>query len=278
MRADRSDGWGIGKLKKTGLPILVLSTEANPVVSVRADKLGLPCLQGQHDKWPALKGWLEQNGIDPAQVVYVGNDDNDLTCMANVGCTVAPADAYPNVLEIADLVLEHRGGDGAIRELCDLILQRRSQQPVQSTGDEATTVKEYACLKLSKSAAAGWVRPPHLYHCRNRHQPQRRPEHRQTPDRCSRHGGLRCSQVPEAHTRESRAARASRRDARDALGADQLSRIPPQSGVRLCRSMPRSTATAARRASCGSPPVGMRIRWTSSSSSRPRATRSPRLL
>jgi len=45
--------------------------------------------------------------------------------MTQVGCAVAPADAYPAVLEVADLVLEHRGGDGAVRELCDLILERR---------------------------------------------------------------------------------------------------------------------------------------------------------
>jgi YrbI family 3-deoxy-D-manno-octulosonate 8-phosphate phosphatase len=127
VRADRSDGWGLGQLKKTGLPILVLSTEANPVVSARAGKLGLPCLQGLVYKWAALKGWLEDRGIDPAWVVYVGNDDNDLACMANVGCVVAPSDAYPAVLEIADLVLEHRGGDGAVRELCDLILQHPSK-------------------------------------------------------------------------------------------------------------------------------------------------------
>ena len=136
VRADRSDGWGIGQLKKTGLPILVLSTEANPVVSARAGKLKLPCLQGLQDKWPALKAWLEERGIDPAQVVYVGNDDNDLTCIAYVGCTIAPADAYPNVLEIANLVLEHRGGDGAIRELCDLILQRSSALQIQAVGEE----------------------------------------------------------------------------------------------------------------------------------------------
>lgn len=136
VRADRSDGWGIGQLKKTGLPILVLSTEANPVVSARASKLKLPYLQGLQDKWPALKAWLDERSIDPAQVIYVGNDDNDLTCMANVGCTIAPADAYPNVLEIADLVLDHRGGDGAIRELCDLILQHRSPLQVQAVDEE----------------------------------------------------------------------------------------------------------------------------------------------
>jgi N-acylneuraminate cytidylyltransferase len=121
---DRSDGWGIGQLKKTGIPVLVLSTEPNPVVTARANKLGLPCLQDIQDKWSALQSWLAERDVDPAQVVYVGNDANDLPCMRRVGCAAAPADAHPSALSAADIILEHRGGDGAIREICDLILAR----------------------------------------------------------------------------------------------------------------------------------------------------------
>jgi N-acylneuraminate cytidylyltransferase len=123
VRADRSDGWGIGKLKKTGLPILVLSTEPNPVVQARADKLGLPVLQGIQEKWSTLLAWLAERDIDPADVVFVGNDENDLSCMTRVGCAVVPADAYPAARQAAHIVLSNRGGDGAVRELCDLILQ-----------------------------------------------------------------------------------------------------------------------------------------------------------
>ncbi len=119
---DRGDGWGIGQLKKSGLPLLILSTEPNPVVKARADKLGLPCLQNILDKWAALDAWLQERDIDPAQVVYIGNDANDLPCMTRVGCAVAPADAHPSARAVAQIVLDHRGGDGAIRELCDLIL------------------------------------------------------------------------------------------------------------------------------------------------------------
>lgn len=123
---DRSDGWGIGRLKKSGLPMLVLSTEPNPVVTARAAKLDLPCMQGIQDKWSALETWLAERSIDPASVVYVGNDDNDLPCMTRVGCAVATADAYPKVMAVADIVLEHRGGDGAIREICELILEMQA--------------------------------------------------------------------------------------------------------------------------------------------------------
>lgn len=123
---DRSDGWGIGQLKKTGLPILVLSTEPNPVVRARADKLGLPCLQNISDKWSVLAAWLAERNIEPQHVVYVGNDANDLECMRRVGCAVAPADAYPEAMSAAQIILEHKGGDGAIREICDLILKHLS--------------------------------------------------------------------------------------------------------------------------------------------------------
>lgn len=120
---DRSDGWGIGQLKKSGLPILVLSTETNPVVQARCEKLEIPCLQGIQYKWETLERWLRERNLDPSQVVYIGNDTNDLQCMAHVGCSVAVADAYPEVTNQADLVLEHPGGNGAVREICDSILK-----------------------------------------------------------------------------------------------------------------------------------------------------------
>jgi len=121
----RSDGLGIARLKKTGLPILVLSTETNLVVQARADKLGLPCIQGIADKWPVLENWLDENNLDPRQVVYVGNDVNDMGCLSQVGCGVAVADAHPSVFPYARIILKARGGYGAVREICDLILRAR---------------------------------------------------------------------------------------------------------------------------------------------------------
>jgi YrbI family 3-deoxy-D-manno-octulosonate 8-phosphate phosphatase len=124
VMCDRGDGWGIGRLKKTGLPILILSTETNPVVQARANKLGLPCLHGLERKEKALARWLEESGTDPDGVVFVGNDLNDLGCMQQVGCAVAVADARPEIQQQASLILEHNGGDGAVREICDLLLER----------------------------------------------------------------------------------------------------------------------------------------------------------
>jgi len=118
---DRSDGLGIGRLRTLGLPMLVLSTEANPVVAARCKKLQLECLQGIDVKEEALARWLSERGYDPARTVYVGNDINDLGCLRLVGCPIAVGDAYEEVKSVARLVLRRPGGQGAVRELADLI-------------------------------------------------------------------------------------------------------------------------------------------------------------
>ena len=118
----RGDGMGIGLLKKTGVPLLVLSKEPVPIVQHRCKKLGLECLHGVDDKLPLLERWLADRGLDLAQTVYVGNDVNDHECLAAAGCGVVPADALPQVMPLAKIVLDKAGGHGAVRELCDLII------------------------------------------------------------------------------------------------------------------------------------------------------------
>jgi len=124
VRVSRADGTGIDLLRKAGIEMMVLSTEPNPVVARRCEKLGLPYLHGIGQKGEALAKILAERRIDPGRAVYVGNDVNDLPCFPLAGCAVAVADAHPRVLAQADLVLSRRGGDGAVRELCDLILSR----------------------------------------------------------------------------------------------------------------------------------------------------------
>ena len=119
----RADGLGLDKLRAARLPMLVISTERNPVVAARCKKVKLPCLQGVDDKLPALEKWLSDQGIALEQAAYLGNDVNDLACMQAVGWPVAVADAYPEVKRIARQVLEMPGGKGAIRELADLLTQ-----------------------------------------------------------------------------------------------------------------------------------------------------------
>jgi YrbI family 3-deoxy-D-manno-octulosonate 8-phosphate phosphatase len=121
VAANRSDSLGLSRMRRSGIEAFVLSREINPVVAARCRKLNLPYIQGETDKANALQALLIERKIDPAQVVYVGNDINDLPCFPIVGCAVAVADALPEVCEQADLVLQERGGHGAVREICDLI-------------------------------------------------------------------------------------------------------------------------------------------------------------
>ncbi|MFI1763689.1 cytidylyltransferase domain-containing protein [Streptomyces sp. NPDC020800] len=118
----RGDGLGIAALRKSGLKMLILSTEQNPVVAARARKLKLPVLHGIDRKDLALKQWCEEQGIAPERVLYVGNDVNDLPCFALVGWPVAVASAHDVVRGAARAVTTIPGGDGAIREIASWIL------------------------------------------------------------------------------------------------------------------------------------------------------------
>ncbi|WP_328358239.1 N-acylneuraminate cytidylyltransferase [Streptomyces sp. NBC_00457] len=118
----RGDGLGIAALRKSGLKMLILSTEQNPVVAARARKLQIPVLHGIDRKDLALKQWCEEQGIAPERVLYVGNDVNDLPCFALVGWPVAVASAHDVVRGAARAVTTIPGGDGAIREIASWIL------------------------------------------------------------------------------------------------------------------------------------------------------------
>lgn len=122
VRCSRRDGMGIEMLRNAGIPMIVISKESNPVVARRCRKLRLEYRQAEEDKLSAMKSWIGDGGMDISHVIYVGNDVNDLECMAAVGCAVAPADGHPKALSAAAVILGCDGGKGAIRELADMIL------------------------------------------------------------------------------------------------------------------------------------------------------------
>jgi N-acylneuraminate cytidylyltransferase len=126
VACNRSDGLGLAMLRQLGVDLLVLSTETNPVVRARCVKLALPFEQGVRDKAGRLRDLLRERGLAPSDVIYLGNDVNDLDCMRLVGYGVAVADAYPDVRRAADLTLTSAGGHGAVRELCDRLASRAS--------------------------------------------------------------------------------------------------------------------------------------------------------
>ena len=122
VRVSREDGMGVSLLRGAGVPMLILSTEVNPVVRARADKLRVPVLHGIDDQETALRAWADDNDLALADIAYLGNDANDLPAMLIVGWPVAVANAHPLVLEAARVILRRRGGEGAVRELIERVL------------------------------------------------------------------------------------------------------------------------------------------------------------
>jgi YrbI family 3-deoxy-D-manno-octulosonate 8-phosphate phosphatase len=126
VAANRSDSLGINRLRQGGVETVVISLETNPVVAARCRKMDIPWIQGETNKAAALHKLIQERKINANEVVYLGNDINDLPCFPLVGWAVAVADAMPDVAWQADYVLTRSGGRAAVRELCDLIIEQLS--------------------------------------------------------------------------------------------------------------------------------------------------------
>jgi YrbI family 3-deoxy-D-manno-octulosonate 8-phosphate phosphatase len=129
VAANRSDSLGIRQLQQAGVETVVISLETNPVVAARCRKMNVPYIQGEKNKAAALNRLLRERNVDASEVVYLGNDVNDLPCFPLVGCAVAVADAMPEVAHLADIVLTRPGGHAAVRELCDMLMEQLSNNP-----------------------------------------------------------------------------------------------------------------------------------------------------
>lgn len=121
VRCWRSDGLGISRLRQVGVETCIISTEANPVVSKRAEKLKMDCVQAVEDKAAAIEMLCNRLQIDKEHTMFVGNDINDIAAFNSVAAPVAVADAYPEVEEHIIFKTSRPGGFGAVREVCDLI-------------------------------------------------------------------------------------------------------------------------------------------------------------
>lgn len=134
----KEDSLGIDLLNDAGLynkvdyhslkhevDIVIISRETNPIVKSVADKINVKYTQSLYKKDGALKEEVEKRDLDYSQVLYIGNDLNDIACMRDAGIAVAVKDSRPMVLEVADYVTKKTGGRGAFREICDLILNSR---------------------------------------------------------------------------------------------------------------------------------------------------------
>lgn len=118
------DGFGVKALRSAGIEVAVITGRNSRIVENRFRALGVPHIyQGQEDKRIAFNELLQQLALSPAEVAYIGDDIPDLALIEACGLGVAVADAHPLVAEAANYVTRIKGGEGAVRELCDLLLQ-----------------------------------------------------------------------------------------------------------------------------------------------------------
>lgn len=128
VRCDRSDGLALDLLRRFtmknnwNLNYFILSREKNSVVSARASKLQITCVQGNSNKADYLCSYLVKNRHNAKGLMYAGNDLNDLGAMQIAGFSVAPSDAHPLIQQQADLVMPQKGGDGFVRALVEMLL------------------------------------------------------------------------------------------------------------------------------------------------------------
>ena len=126
VRCWRSDGLGLSRLGDLGVKFLIISTEINSVVGARANKLKIAFKQGVLDKAKVILATCIELGVSPMNTMFVGNDINDIPAFKSVGIPVAVADAYPEVFSYVLFKTEKTGGYGAVREICDLVFEAKT--------------------------------------------------------------------------------------------------------------------------------------------------------
>jgi 3-deoxy-D-manno-octulosonate 8-phosphate phosphatase (KDO 8-P phosphatase) len=118
------DGHGIKLLRASGVELAIITGRRSDMVLQRATNLGITRIQqGREDKWQALQELLAQSPLAPEQIACMGDDYPDLAIMTRVGLALAPSNACTAVLERAHWISQRPGGEGAVREACDLIMQ-----------------------------------------------------------------------------------------------------------------------------------------------------------
>lgn len=131
VRCWRSDGLGLSKLRNIGLKTLIVSTEVNPVVTVRARKLKTECMQGVENKGHAITEWALSEEIPLVNIAFIGNDINDSAALRSVGVPIAVADAHTEILPLVRYRTHAPGGQGAVREVCDLIVNIKAARNIK---------------------------------------------------------------------------------------------------------------------------------------------------
>lgn len=122
-RFNSLDGHGLKMLKASGVELAIITGRTSRCVELRAKNLGITHLyQGVEKKWEALQGLLDKLGIPPQAAAFMGDDVVDLPAMRRVGFAITVPAAPAAVRDHAHYVTRLAGGNGAVREACDLIM------------------------------------------------------------------------------------------------------------------------------------------------------------
>ncbi|HET6631938.1 MAG TPA: HAD-IIIA family hydrolase [Rhodanobacteraceae bacterium] len=117
------DGLGLKRLRAHGVEVAIISARISHAVAVRTEELGIDHVyQGQDDKATCLTRLLEALHLEPGQSAFVGDDLTDLRAMRLAGLAVAMANAHPSIVPYAHWRTPHAGGQGGVRDVCDLLL------------------------------------------------------------------------------------------------------------------------------------------------------------
>lgn len=126
----RRDSLGINMLQKNGIDVIVISKEINGVVAKRCEKMKIKCWSGVNtgdNKLEILQSYIKERGFKVDEVCYGGDDVNDVPCLTWAGVGFTVADGHALSKKAAQLVTKAKGGDGAVREVCELILKSQKK-------------------------------------------------------------------------------------------------------------------------------------------------------
>ena len=123
------DGMGIELLKKGNIEVAIMTSETTEIVTARANKLKINnVILGSHNKKRDLLTLADKLGISIDCIAFIGDDINDKQAIEIAGIGACPKNSTSSILEVADLVCTKDGGDGAVRELAELILLSQNKQ------------------------------------------------------------------------------------------------------------------------------------------------------
>lgn len=128
VKCCRSDGIGISRIKELGIKCYVISSERNLVVKERCRKINISFEQNVKDKKISVLEICKRNNIEPKNAMFLGNDINDIPALRIVGLPCAVADCFPEIKKYVIFQTNANGGNGAVREVCDLIYNAKTEK------------------------------------------------------------------------------------------------------------------------------------------------------